>query len=61
MVFRLAEPSDPDARVMLRRYLAEVAERYYGRAVAETELDDLEVEPFNADPYAQHWFSRDLG
>ncbi|TBN56907.1 GNAT family N-acetyltransferase [Glaciihabitans arcticus] len=49
LVFRSLEPSDPSARDLLRRYLSEVAERYYRRPVSEGELDNLEIEESSDD------------
>ena len=39
----IVDPALPEARRVMRAYLAEVAERYYGHTVTEAELDNVEL------------------
>jgi hypothetical protein len=48
------DPAHPDAQHCLRAYVAKLNSRF------ETGLD-VEVAPFNGEPYAHLWFEKRLG
>jgi hypothetical protein len=74
-VTRTPADSD-EARHLLRRYCAEIVGRYYGRPASDSEVDTrhdlvaarrlymrqgyVEIPPYSDNPYADHWFEKNL-